>query len=631
MQQVQTYELITIVASGLMNHLKNFKIQSDVSNMKSHQEEINFLRQQARSLLDFFLPSVIKDSDVMRTILTEIVAIRVLGSSKSKYSDPQFINQYIISLLETETERKQGEPDNTNAQGLNEIETVQTRPECDETQREDHNRPKKDKWKFGKKKKKSAVEYKALTNIEDSGDDDELKSFCIKLCETWGQKNWTATISEIADNTYRIRVSQSDSSGDELWIVERNFKDFELVGERLCQYPEFEELAASTIKAYKNNKFIKKFKITPDVYIKQLVDLTKHQHCQEALFFLSPFEYPAKGRDPCWDLLKNIHNFEDLFVEEAESKCTSSSESTPWNSDSEQEDNELSDSTSNGSDTELDDRCLFKGLRNRKTTPSRSRLGNLPLDVTPQTQTASQESLEVEDGRNLPSTEHNNQRSSLSQYNDHGLSLRQDNDQELNPHEGNDQESSPSQNNDQGLSHPENNGEGLRNNSKKMLESNKLEERKNEEGRQQEKMFAILIKLLDEILGGNKLINFVDIFGLLKPYKEMFSQSVPKTFTEQHFVWGLDQIYNLLQSNEDPTEHPSSVNLQSKAMELIIGKLKSLKNNKLVKRIMTLTIKGHLTVCHNALQESKRNKETILKLLGDLCRYLDGIDNTSAT
>ncbi|XP_063074669.1 sorting nexin-25-like isoform X2 [Engraulis encrasicolus] len=68
--------------------------------LRSHQEELRFLRCCARLLLLSLLPGRQARSPTLRLVLSEVIAIKVLWPLVEVFSDPDYINRMLLSQLE---------------------------------------------------------------------------------------------------------------------------------------------------------------------------------------------------------------------------------------------------------------------------------------------------------------------------------------------------------------------------------------------------------------------------------------------------------------------------------------------------------------------------------------------------
>ncbi|XP_075429475.1 uncharacterized protein LOC142467536 isoform X3 [Ascaphus truei] len=547
---VEDYEIISGVAKLLINHLKRFRKDKTTKKEKTHKEEIDILRKQTKVLLNHLLPVPQKDSDHIMLFLTEIVAINVLEPVINILADPGFINQSIVNKLDIppvgtqekfDTSTETTEDFNEPAASKSSLENDGAKPtkkkggkpsarkakflRCFGVKRPDDDAP--DMFRSLPACRDPADVAQSGSDEETSSEDDSLAetSLCDTLCQLWEKEGWSATVCDVqgTDNIYKIRVAKEHSLDTELWSVQRSEHDFIKIHDKLCQNNPDLELSSEDLMANRD-QFSKMLKTTPHTFVKELVDRVKAHHDLEAFYFLSPLEQQEEGRHIFQNVLKILQEKERIpaFSEDS--------------SEMREEDTSLSSSTGTShesNDSDPSDGSGFRALKCNRTKKggvlSHSVTGAHSASLSEKDPAASQEDsgTDTDDIFTL--------RKRPRKANMNANSIQSDRINTLE-HDGR-----------------------RRQKSRRSLLQNELAEN--------------LMYLADELLyGGNYVFRFLNKFTN-KLGKEIISRHLSEIFTEEKIVSYLDNISDLIQSNEGPLPQPQPEGLPTKALELIMKEL----------------------------------------------------------
>ncbi|CAH2315001.1 Hypothetical predicted protein [Pelobates cultripes] len=270
MCRIESSKLILIVANGLTKHLRRFRKNKITNQGKTREEEVNFLREKTKLLLNHLLPNSMKDSVHLLAMFTEIIAISVLETTINYLADPAFINLSIVNCCSNTTNGIQVRSDQAAGKSENDSPLSSS----------DHSL------------EIDSGEHSPQT----ASSSDSEHSLCSLSCLKWKDEKWHAIIFELRNNKFRILVIKEDG-GQEVWHTERSIDDFYTLIEN-C--PELDKtLIPSTAQNPSAGTDTQKSENIEKVQlcVALLVSNIKENEDAEAAFFLSPFNYNQKERE----------------------------------------------------------------------------------------------------------------------------------------------------------------------------------------------------------------------------------------------------------------------------------------------------------------------------------------------
>ncbi|XP_040261589.1 uncharacterized protein LOC120977640 [Bufo bufo] len=613
---LEEYKIMISVASGLIAHFQNKRRNKVTYRFTTRQTEVDFLRKNIKCLLDFWLPEPMQRSQLIYVFVSEILSVNVLEPLITNFSDFTFINEVIVVALDDQPDTQQKE-DSGRCDERNQDSNCSGPEESNaNTESEKTISRKKEKKPIRKKIKglfksmrprkpeaKNVSVFRSCTNVMESdalhcdgdvadmgscddSDDGEISMTSIidTSLHMWLQNNWTAKISKRLEeeDEYEISVYDESTPGTVLWNTKRRDEDFQFIFKKIHQSTTGGQSDADKQTFHPINK-------ASDESINILLNLIKAHEDREVVFFFSPFEYEDNvGSDE-----------EDQFSTDDESSGDSIADKNSLS-------NDLQDTSSVSANRNKSNE--FTGDSYDKE--SKSKECHQPDGIRALRRRKKYKKGSPNELEDLPST-----------------SVARD-------------EHLPSENTDMRTEFPI---VGQR--PPKMMDSASLISQKmaqkgldltgqniaqtTEQQKQklQETLLEVLYQLIDEVLaGGSSRVCFLHSIGFLKNLSKSILSSIPNIYAEEHIIWYLDQVAELLTSEVRPLELTPDA-LQSKALDLLKNKVQGLLNP-FVKFFVKKEIMKNLKTSHQALKDPLANKETIYGLLEDLTKIITNEDRT---
>ncbi|XP_068107190.1 uncharacterized protein [Hyperolius riggenbachi] len=569
---LEEYEILIALANGLIAHLKNFRKKRVSYKYNTEQEEVDFLRRQTRSLLAYWLPDSLKESNHILVFLNEIISVNVLKPAIRNLADSTFINETIVRNLRSSEIRQEkgcfdvcdGHMDPASSMevqecaALMESDGVITR----EYERESSFRSYPDPAKFFTDN--NLCDGPVDESSDDDDDDDIPLSLIDSVLQKWMEENLTATICESPTenrHTYRIRVFKEDTK---LWITERSVEEFkcfyDTIYEKHQDYIVSHELQKTEAETEGDSQFFETINTTPEKFLDTLLGLIKDHQDPEAVFFLSPFKYKDDEREL----------FHKTFSDSDEEVSTEDSGTE-----------EQSGEDSQGDTNDFLESDGFRSFIPKKKKKEKNK-DNSNLDVTP-------------DRRAEAHTVRQSEAVAFS-----AVSFRSPIHEPRAKHK-----------------HDYRTEE---------LPNYKLDKEMNKRRKKLETALVdALCRLVDEIFaGGKSIVPFLRHVGLLETWIKRVLDDLPKLYTEEQIEYYLTQASVLLLSDVDPLPL-SPQQLKSEAQKLLKNQLESVLMNKVIKYLLEKGILKNITMSHEAFQNSRANKETLYGLLEDLTRIITNV------
>ncbi|OCT65957.1 uncharacterized protein LOC108700137 [Xenopus laevis] len=570
---IEGYEIIITIANILTDHLKSFrKLRRNCREMM-RKEELDIIRHHTNALLCCLLPDSLTESKHVMVFLNEILAVNVLEPTINTMADPNFINQQIITSLESAENGTDGHCDET-PEHLKRASATSNTLECQQLQYSQQNGIKKTKLNkvkgaFKRLFKKSPRSFGNDTcsmykswNTEQQDPRTSVECFdtidgplCIEesdnLFSKWKKEDWIARISLVRDGIYHICVLQRDYMQTEAWNVKRSTEDFIQVHSILSQrHPR--EVPASSIseESWKSNKqFVADF-------VDKLVKLTKENNDSKAAFFLSPFKYTEED--------ENL--FHAIFIDKVATE-------------EELQDSSLSHSSieSLDDDSSETDGSSFKMLTLRKRNKDKK--------------------------SSVMNNEEKNEGSECSS--EVMLTYIKEASKSTGPVKWKSYSSSrPGQQDEQ------------------VRAGNLAAERKKS---LRKELFTCLCRLADEMLaGGHHLFTCLNSCGTLKTYEETACQLVTWLFEEEQMVGYLNKLSDMMKNSEDMPQQQIQLAdiIQKQALEQIKEKLMSFTYDSRIYRFFVQHSDKYIQMPLDALQDPIANKYALFRLLKELTEYI---------
>ncbi|KAM4020053.1 uncharacterized protein ACNLHF_000628 [Anomaloglossus baeobatrachus] len=603
---LEEYEIIISVTNSLIAHFKNKKKKNVTYRFKNRQEEVDFVRRHTERLLDYWLSEPMKSSRPLYVFLTEILTVNVLEQTINKVSEPTYINDTIVQFLDENPAAQQTnvfvrcmmiQDRRCSPEDESNMITESMDPPGTSTGAETQGTVEKKKKGLGKRlkdffkrnkprttKSKSVPAFRSLKHDgdvvdtdacdynggsdddgEDSDDDyEDGKMSTISIIDTtlqmWKQNNWNAKVSECLvekEIEYEISVYDESTPDTVLWNTKRRVEDFKLIYKEICQ------------------------KYPLDFITFTNSDTTGGPKSDDGPFFHSIGRTPDQFINILLDLIKidqykiAVFFFSPFDYEDVREllKCLPNSEEEQSSEPSTTEDESSGDSSNSGMDSD-NPKIAFSSFyggnddeQSSEDADTKSLSSNL-LDRTEQVNKKFPKN--VPSPNNLDSTNLNPQK--LSQkYLD-------------------------------------------------MVDQNIAQTIEQQKEKLQETVLVVIYQLIDEVLAGG-VVSWLHRIGAMKQYSKKILNYIPGIYVEEQIIWYLNQLADLLMSEERPQELTPS-ELQEKALDVLKNALRGFVNNFLVKILFKKKILKNLKASHQALQDPLANKETLYGILEDLTKVI---------
>ncbi|XP_031443338.1 uncharacterized protein si:rp71-46j2.7 isoform X2 [Clupea harengus] len=366
----------------LTQHLHNAKQSKGTPCFSSRAEEMAVLRVFSEALVRNLLPETLWDLELYRCILNEVVAVKVLDLLVTWLSDPDNLNQLVVSqldevafkrsvddLCESEREDRASSPETEDAgASADDAEDVSRK-------KKKHGKKLKEGWsKFLDKMKSKKAKKKELKKKErelmlraladqspasyardcgagsstegsvksqtdsDSEEDMDLEAYLtgvqedmmeFKLSyEMWRVGNWIVTVNNVQRESeelcFAVHLEERDNTDNLQWDVIKTQTDL------LHFHSQWQDLSSlpsiSAVVDDKGRDLDEEFKVEAKAilqnFLQELVSNSEFGHSQPVFQFLCPLDKLLSEEEPCggvWGLLSGIAYFLTPAQEEEES------------------------------------------------------------------------------------------------------------------------------------------------------------------------------------------------------------------------------------------------------------------------------------------------------------------------
>ncbi|XP_064185301.1 uncharacterized protein si:rp71-46j2.7 isoform X2 [Anguilla rostrata] len=361
----------------LTQHLRNVKQPNRGQLFNSRADEFAVLRVFSEALVRNLFPESLTAQDLTRSALNEIVTLNVLELLVNWLSDPDSLNQLLVSSLDIMTlkggedelqgPKREDTPSSLDsegkgviAEGTGDLLTDDVKPKKKGAKLKEKFSRFIDKMKRKETKKKqkavkkeeratrrpedelllrSFVACSALYLQESDSDDSDLES-CppaiqeemmeFKLSyEMWRLSSWVVSVKQVQEEdgelNFTIRLEEASNPEKLHWDVRKSQKDIRLFHSSLqdCpNLPSIAELLEST-EYTMNDEFKEQARVTLETFLKLVKD-SQLGHSPEVFQFLCPLEQlltEEEANGGVWSLLSNLAYLLTPAIEEEEDVC----------------------------------------------------------------------------------------------------------------------------------------------------------------------------------------------------------------------------------------------------------------------------------------------------------------------
>ncbi|XP_041930754.1 uncharacterized protein si:rp71-46j2.7 isoform X1 [Alosa sapidissima] len=359
----------------LSQHLHNAKQSKEAPLFSSRAEEMRVLRVFSEALVRNLLPETLWDLELYRCILNEVVAVKVLDLLVTWLSDPDNLNQLIVSQLDGVAVGRSVEDlrasERENGASSSESEDAGASADDAEDISRKRNKPGKklkegwskflEKMKSKKaKKKEQELIYKALERQSSASPEDycnavsnnegsvrsetdsesEISDFETYLTsvqedmmefklsyEMWRVGNWNVTVKNVQRESeelcFTVHLEERDNPENLHWDVMKTQTDL------LFFHSRWQDMSGlPSVSAIVDDKgrdldeaFQEETKTTLQTFLQELVSDSQFGHSQPVFQFLCPLDKLLSEEQPCggvWGLVSGIAYFLTPSYEEEE-------------------------------------------------------------------------------------------------------------------------------------------------------------------------------------------------------------------------------------------------------------------------------------------------------------------------
>nr|XP_033802372.1 uncharacterized protein LOC117361316 [Geotrypetes seraphini] len=369
-EHIRGPRIVAILICILTQHLQECKQNTGQTKeliFQTPEKKMDFLRRYIKVCTDNWLPASLLKPKLLNLSLIEIITSKVLEPVLSRLSDPDFINQIVVVVLDPiahEREQafgRQGAPqsnEGTDLRSMNEDSTVMKLKKKVKKAKNIVSVPKKNKSNEQSIRRRPEASFETFQSLySDEGiemlepesqgerlrehkqpsqdlEDLETKQCWAKLlCKLWKSGNMNIKIVDLqfpkdsgdAESIFcSIRIEDKDDPEDELWAVRKELNDFLQLQDKLCRdpditrdFPELKKIPLKSILEDQSNACLKRAEKLLNNFLQVLVKLIQASQNMDACLFFIPLEGPDEDWDDLTDVfyeLLNLVSEDDLSI-----------------------------------------------------------------------------------------------------------------------------------------------------------------------------------------------------------------------------------------------------------------------------------------------------------------------------